>query len=386
MSDDPRQEYFVDGMVEEIITSLSRIRWLFVIARNSSFTYKGRSVDVKQVGCELGVRYVLEGSVRKGGDRVRITGQLIDTTSGIQIWADRFAGDLADVFELQDQVASGVAGAIEPKLRLAEVERASRKTGGFDVYDLYLRALANHYQFTEESVRDVIALLQQALRFAPGYPPAVAMLGRCRIGQRAQGWGPVSEQEIGEVVQLAREAIETAKDDSGTLAEAAFTLSALAGEHSAAASALDRALLFNPNSADAWTYRGWVACYRNDPDTAITAFETATRLSPLDPRAWHIAAGRALAHVIAGQYEQAAEWGERSLSILPRFGPAIRTTIVACVQMGRIAEARALLARMNEIQPGWTVNKFKAYMEKNFPPKVLALYIDGLRKAGLPEG
>src|SRR5712692_8085616 len=186
MGGDPEQEYFADGMVEEIITALSRLRWLFVIARNSSFAYKGRAVDVKQVGRELGVRYVLEGSVRKSANRVRITGQLIDSATGAHIWTDRFDGALDDIFELQDEVASRVVGAIEPKLRQSEIERTARKpTESLDAYDLYLRALAQFHKYTEESMREVIALLTRALAIDPSYAPAAAMIGWCRS---VQGW------------------------------------------------------------------------------------------------------------------------------------------------------------------------------------------------------
>ena len=388
LSGDPEQEYFVDGMVEEIITALSHIRWLFVIARNSSFTYKGRAVDVKQVARELGVRYVLEGSVRKAGSRVRITGQLIDTASSAHIWAEHFDGTLDDIFALQDQVASNVAGTIEPKLRSAEIDRSSRKpAGSLDAYDLYLRAVAQfRNNYTQESLREAIALLQQALSIAPGYAPAAALIGRCRAGQRVQGWGPLSDAEIAEAVRLARQAADMGKSDPEALWLAAWTLSGFAGEHDIAASAIDRALTLNPNAAEAWTARGWIACYQNDPNRAIEAFEHATRLSPLDPSAYHNAAGRALAHMIAGQYEKASEWAERSLGDFPRYGPSIRTKLAACVQLGRIAEARDLLTRMNELQPELTVAKFTAYMAKNFPPDTLAVYAEGLRQAGLPEG
>jgi adenylate cyclase len=191
LTGDPEQEYFADGMVEEIITALSRIHWLFVIARNSAFTYKGKAVNVKQVAQELGVRYVLEGSVRKAGNRVRITGQLIDTTTSAHIWAERFDGALDDIFELQDQVASNVAGAIEPKLRQSEIERASRKTtANLTAYDLYLRALAQSYRFTEEGVAEALVLARQALAIDPAYTPAAVMVGRCRRLQRLQDRKP----------------------------------------------------------------------------------------------------------------------------------------------------------------------------------------------------
>ena len=215
LSGDPEQEYFVDGMVEEIITALSRIRWLFVIARNSTFTYKGQAVDVKRVGRELGVRYVLEGSVRKGGSQVRITGQLIDTATGAHIWADRFDGALDDIFELQDQVASSVVGAIEPKLRQSEMERAARKpTESLDAYDLYLRAVAQTHKFTEESLREAVALAKNARAIDPSYAPAAALIAWCRMLQRGQSLGAVSDAEIVEAVVLARQAIEAGRDDA----------------------------------------------------------------------------------------------------------------------------------------------------------------------------
>ncbi len=205
MSGDPEQDYFVDGIVEEITTAISRLPWLFVIARNSSFTYKGRAVDVKQVARELGVRYVLEGSVRKAGNRVRITGQLIDTATGAHIWADRFDGALDDIFELQDQVASCVVGAIEPRLRHSEIERASRKpTERLDAYDLYLRALAQFHKYTEEGMREATALMNRALVIDAAYAPAAAMIGWCRCFLSAQGWALLSDVEVAEGVRLAR--------------------------------------------------------------------------------------------------------------------------------------------------------------------------------------
>jgi adenylate cyclase len=212
MTGDAEQEYFVDGMVEEITTAIARLPWLFVISRNSAFTYKGRAVDVKQVAQELGARYVLEGSVRKAGNRVRITGQLIDTTTGAHIWADRFDGALDDIFDLQDQVASSVAGAIEPKLRQSEIERASRKpTANLTAYDLYLRALAQSYRYTEEGLAEAVVLARQALVIDPAYAPAAAMVGWCRAKQRTRGWGALSDEDIGEACRLAHQALDAAR-------------------------------------------------------------------------------------------------------------------------------------------------------------------------------
>jgi TolB-like protein len=216
MSGDPEQEYLADGMVEEITTAVSRLPWLFVMARNSSFTYKGQAVDVKQVARDLAVQYVLEGSVRKAGNRVRITGQLIDTITGAHIWADRFDGAPDDIFDLQDEIASNVVGAIEPKLRLSEIGRATRKpTESLDAYDLYLRALGQFQKYTEEGIRSAIVLLKRALVINPSYAPTAAMIGWCRLLQRRQGWGPVSDAQVAEGLSLARQAIEAAKDDPG---------------------------------------------------------------------------------------------------------------------------------------------------------------------------
>jgi TolB-like protein/class 3 adenylate cyclase len=295
LSGDPEQEYFADGMVEDITTAISRLPWLFVIARNSSFTYKGKTVDVKQVGRELGVHYVLEGSVRKAGNRVRITGQLIDTASGAHIWADRIDGTLDDIFELQDQVASSVVGAIEPRLRLSEIQRATRKPPeSLDAYDLYLRAVAQFHKYTEEGMREAVILAKRALAIDPSYAPAAAMIGWCRLLQRLQGWGAVSDVAVAEAVLLARGAIEGGRDDPDVLWMTAYTILFFAGENSTASGAIDRALSLNPNSALAWWARGWVLGLQNQIDPAIEALQQSMRLSPLDPLAFLCTGGLAL--------------------------------------------------------------------------------------------
>jgi adenylate cyclase len=387
MSGDPEQEYFADGMVEEITTAISRLPWLFVIARNSSFTYKGQAVDVKRVGRELGVRYVLEGSVRKASGRVRITAQLIDALSGTHLWADRFDGSLEDVFELQGRVASNVVGTIEPKLQLSEIERTTRKpTKSPDAYDLYLRALAQLYKYTKSSMREVDTLLRRALAIDPSFPPAAALIGWCRIFQRSQGWKPFSDPEIAEIVELARHAIETGKQDPDTLWMAGWAVGFLAGEHATAASAIDRALTLNPNSAHGWMARGLVSAHQYQPNAAIEAFESAMRLSPLDPLGYIFAAGLAFAYLTANQYEEAMVWVDRSLRELPRFIPGIRIKVVLCAHLGRIEEAREWLKRLLELQPTLTIADYVKYAAMFMPPEVLSLQEEAFRKAGLPEG
>jgi adenylate cyclase len=387
MSGDPEQEYFADGMVEEITTAISRLPWLFVIARNSSFTYKGKSIDVKQVGRELGVRYVLEGSVRKSGQRVRITGQLIDAATGNHIWADRFDGALDDTFDLQDRVASSVVGAIEPRLRLSEIERAARKpTECLDAYDLYLRALAQSYRYTEEGIAEAIVLLWQALALDPSYGPAAGLIGWCYLFQRLQGWGTVSDDDIAAGIRLARQALEVAREDPDTMIRAALTLSYGGGETALAEAVLNRALTLNPNAAFGWMVRGFIhAVLRNQPEPAIEALERALRLSPFDPLGFVKATWLAHAHIAARRFDKAIEWADRALHNQPRFIVAVRAKIVALAYLGRLDEARAELSRMLALYPGLTMTALRR-TTASFDPEYAEFALAGLRLAGLPEG
>jgi len=384
LSGDVEQEYFADGMVEEITTAIARLPWLFMIARNSSFIYKGRAVDVKQVARELGVRYVLEGSVRKAGNRVRITGQLIDTATGAHVWAERFDGALDDVFDLQDQVASSVVGAIEPRLRRSEIERAIRKpTESLDAYDLYLRALAEFHKLSLDGYRACIALLRRVLEIDPSYMPAAGLVGWCRIRQR--GLGAVAQDEIGEAVGLARQVIASGKDDPDALWMAGFTVAALAGEPEMGIRAIERALALNPNSAMAWCAEGYAQYFINRPEPAILAFERAIRLSPLDPFGYGFTAGLAFAHFAARRYEAAIGWADRALGEQPRFPPAVRLKVALCGYLGRLEEGHRWLKRMLELDPGLTIASFQSSIEPYLPPDIRTNYIEGLRKAGLPE-
>jgi len=384
MTGDAEQDYFVDGVVEEIITAISRLPWLFVIARNSSFTYKGRAVDVKQVARELGVRYVLEGSVRKGGNKVRITGQLIDAASGAHIWADRFDGALDDIFELQDQVASGVVGAIEPKLRSAEIERAIRKpTENLGAYDLYLRALAQFWKWTPDGWSEAVDLLRRALDIDPSYATAAGLFAWCRVVEQTRRL--VSAQERDEASRFARLAVEKGNEDPDARWMGGWGMLMLAGEHAAGMSAMERSLALNPNSALASCFFGWAQSYRHQSQRAIEALERARRLSPLDPQPWVFYGGLAHAHFAAGRWGEAIEWADRALHAQPRMTAVVGVKAAACSHLGRAEEARAYVSRYLELRPGSTIGNVGGYVRTAVSPEFRAAYTDGLRQAGMPE-
>jgi TolB-like protein/Flp pilus assembly protein TadD len=385
LSGDPEQEYFVDGVVEEIITAISRLPWLFVIARNSSFAYKGKSPDLRQVGRELGVRYVLEGSLRKAGNRVRITGQLIDTATGAHIWADRFDGAIDDIFELQDEIAANVVGAIEPKLRQSEIERAVRKpTESLAAYDLYLRALAHFWKWTPDGWREAIDLSRQALVVDPSNAPAAGLFAWCRVLEGTRG--AVSAQEREEGLRLARLAIEKGNEDPDALWMGGWGILTLAGERAAGLRAIERSLALNPNSALAWCFSGWGQSYDNRSAQAIQALQQAMRLSPRDPQPWVFYGGLATAYFAAGRCEEAIGWADRALQAQPRMTSVIGVKAAACGQLGRVEEGRECVRRLSDLYPGSpTIAGSRQLWGKFVSSEFLATLIDGLRKAGLPE-
>jgi adenylate cyclase len=330
MSGDPEQEYFADGMVEEIITALARIRWLFVIARNSSFTYKGRTVDVKQVGRELGVRYVLEGSVRKAESRVRITGQLIDATTGGHIWVDRFDGSLEGVFDLQDRVTASVVGAIEPRLQQAEIERAGRKpTESLDAYDYFLRGMARLHLHTRDSLLEARGLYQRATELDPNYAAPYGMAAWCILRSRLNAWLADPDRETADAVRLARSALAAGKDDPTALWTSGHCLALLASELETGAAHIERALALNPNSAAAWTASGSVRMFLGEPADAIERFERAMRLSPLDPLVYFTYNGLGWAHLYAGHYDEAASWATKASQELPNWASTWRLAAIS---------------------------------------------------------
>jgi TolB-like protein len=348
MSGDPEQEYFADGMVEEIITALSRIRWLFVIARNSSFTYKAQAVDVKQVGRELGVRYVLEGSVRRAGQRVRITAQLIDAIADAHLWADRFDGSLEEVFDLQDQVAISVAGVIEPALQGAEMSRsAQRPTNDLTAYDLYLRALApiQSGEVGQESYVEALDLLNQAIHRDSRYAPALALAASCRSSLDVAGWIDDAGANRDEALQLTRRALAAARDDPNVLAYGAYVLAYFGEDIIAAIALIDRCLELNPSFAVGWWRSGWLRLWAGQPDLGIEHFEIGLRLSPR-VRMHDPFLGIGVGHFFARRFDEARAMLLRSMQENPNWVPAYRFLASCYAQMGRLGEARETIERL----------------------------------------
>lgn len=384
MSGDPDQEYFADGMVEEIITALSRMRWLFVIARSSSFTYKGRAVDVKQVGRELGVRYLLEGSVRKAGSRVRISGQLVDTETGAHLWADRFDGALEDVFDLQDQVTASVVGAIAPELEQAEIERAKRKpTESLVAYDYYLRGMALIHQWKRETNKEALSLFYQAIELDPNFAPAYGMAARCFNISKASGWMVDPERDAAEAIRLARRAAELGTSDALALCTAGIGLAFVAGELDDGAALIDRALALNPNLAWAWLFSGWVKVWLGEPEVAIEHVRHAMRLSPHDPQVFGMHSAIAFAHFFAGRYAEALSWAQAAMRERPDTILATCITAASAALAGELTEAEKAMVRTLQLDPELRTSNLK-----NLYPirrsEDFAKWEDGLLKAGLP--
>jgi len=387
MSGDPEQEYFADGMAEDITTALSRFKALFVTARNSSFTYKGRAVDVKEVGRELGVRYVLEGSVRKAANRVRITGQLVDTATGAHLWADRFDGGLGDVFDLQDQVTESVVGAIAPAVEKAEIERAKRKpTASLDAYALYLRGLAKLYQFGNRQANDeALHLFNSAIELDPEFASAYGRAAFCYVIAKINGWISDTTNSISEVKRLTQRAVELGKGDATALAASGNALAFVVRELGVGAGLVDRALALNSNLAEAWNFGGWAKIWLGEPEAAIERFGRAMRLSPLDPWLMGMRAGTAYAHFFLGRYEEGASWAAMALQCSPDYLPGLRITAASNAMAGRPEQARKAVARLRELNPTLCLSNFKEMLGPYRRAEDIARYEEGLRQAGLPE-
>ena len=385
MSGDAEQEYFADGITEDIITALSKLRWFFVIARNSSFTYKGKAVEVKRVARELGVRYVLEGSVRKSGSRVRITAQLIDAASGNHIWAERYDSELNDIFDLQDLVTTRVVGAIAPKLEQIEIERATRKpTESLDAYDHYLRGMANLHHLTKDSNDEALRLFYKAIELDAGFASAYGMAAWSFVQRKGNGWMGNRAQEVAEAARLARRAVELGADDATALSQAGYALVFVVHDLDSGPAILDRALALSPNLAGTLISSGWTKAFLGEPDIAIKYVTDAMRLSPLDPMSFRTIGAMAFAHFVAGSYDEASVWAERALQERANYLPAIRDLAAANALARRHTEARAAMAHLRELAPAIRVSTVKEWLPFRRPSD-LARLEEGLRKAGLPE-
>ena len=375
MSGDPEQEYFVDGMAEEIITALSRIRWLFVIARNSSFTYKGQAIDVKRVGRELGVRYVLEGSVRKGGNRVRITGQLIDAETGTHLWADRFDGSLEDVFDLQDEVASSVAGVIEPALQAAETARSTaRSTADLTAYDLYLRANAM-VRASARRIPEALRLLEQAIERDPRYGPALAYAALCCFRLHDDGASDDPEADRQKGIGLARRALEVAGEDPAVLTNAALALAYFGEDIAAMLALVERALTLNPNFARGWFISGVLRKWAGQPDLAIEHCEASMRLSPRASVGSCLAV-IGIAHFLARRFDEAAPTLRLAIQEDSSFPLPYRYLAACYAHLGRLDDARDVVERLRAIPA--VVVRDRGPLRN---PKQRELFLSGLRMA-----
>lgn len=385
LSGDPEQDYFADGVVEDIITALSRIRWLFVIARNSSFAFKGRAVDVKEIGQQLGVRYVLEGSVRKSGNRIRITGQLIDATTSAHLWAERFEGMLDDIFDLQDRIAESVVGAVAPQLERAEIERTKRKpTESLDAYDYYLRGTAKLHSGTREAIEAALPLFYRAVELDPEFASAYGMAAWCHLWRKVNGWMADRPREIAEGLRLARLAVELGRDDAVALTRAGHALGHFTGDLDGGIALIDRAMLLNPNLASAWFLGGFLRALNGEPASALEHFEHAVRLSPLDPEIFRMQVGMALAQFFAGHFDAAVAWAEKAAGNLPSLLVAAAVAAASSALAGRAQEARQAMERLHELDPSMRIAKLKDWLPIH-RPEDLARFAEGLRLAGLPE-
>jgi TolB-like protein/Flp pilus assembly protein TadD len=380
MSGDPDQEYFSDGVTEDIITALSRLRWFFVIARNSSFVYKGRSVDVKEIGYELGVRYVLEGSVRKAGNRIRVSAQLVDTMTGAHHWAQTYDRDITDIFELQDDITQSVAAAIEPKLVAAEAMRSeSRSPADLDAWDLVMRALTHYWRMTTAESDTAIELLREAVQRHPEYGPAHSMLAFALLFSGHVGWTPESE-DYEYATKLAHRAAELDDDDPWAhiaLGYLAFT-ERQTGE---AVREYHRALELNPNFGTAYALLGWALAFDAQSEEAIQNFERAIRMSPHDPLKAFFYSGTGVAHYLAKRYEEAVEWGMKAIHQRPGFTAAYRILCASLAQASMTEETREMTARLREMQPNISIS----WCEKHVPytPRAMPHFLEGMRMAGI---
>jgi adenylate cyclase len=384
MSKDPDQEFFADGVVEAITATLSRIRSFFVIARNSAFLYKGRAIDVQQVGRDLGVRYLLEGSVQKAGNRLRITVQLIDATNGAHVWADRVDGSLEDVFDLQDRITERVAGALQPSIRLAEIERARRKRPqDLGAYDYTMRAMPHVWLLEKDACAKALGLLQKAIEIDPDYPLAHSLAGWCHAQRSVYNFAEDIVAARRDAQHHAEKAVEVGGGDDPLILAVLGAVHTFLGNKGSARLLLERAVALDPNAAWAWSRLAWLENYSDQPERAIELFERALRQSPLDPMNFNNYVGIASAHEIAGRYDEAVAQYRRALQERPQATWLYRHTVASLAGAGRMDEVAAEMARLLAVYPDYTISKFIKAMV--FTPAALERIAANLRKAGLPE-
>jgi TolB-like protein len=390
LSGDTSQDYFADGMVEDITIALGRLPWLFVIGSIAAFTYKNRPIDLRTIGDTLGVRYVLRGSVRKDGDRVRITAELTDAIHSRHIWADRFESEIDSVFELQDRVAMHVSAAIAPALQNQEIERARRvPTENLTAYDLFLQALPGHTDSLEQNLRS-IALLQRAIEIDPTYSVACGLSAWCHAWQKMMGWVPPDDPSLAQAIPLAHRAAELGANDSEAMWMAAQALTLVAGELDTAIVLADKSLALNPNAPNAWWARGVASIYFGGKraDEGLDYHQSAGRLNPVDPWAYYYSMGTAAAHFFAGRYAEAVAAADVPLGREPSFVPALRLKAAAYGLLNMPDDGRLYVERLLAASPNSTVDRMRRHYEGPLRqnPQGLELYLEGLRRSGLLEG
>lgn len=385
LSTDPEQDFFADGIVDDIIVGLSRYRTLFVIARNSTFTYKGRAVDVKQVGRELNARYVLEGTVRKAGNRVRISGQLVDAATAGHLWADRFEGELEDIFDLQDRVATSVVGALMPQIRQAEINRARRKpTESLDAHISHMRGVASFHTWSKEGIETALKHLRRAIELDPNYSAPYGIAVSCHVVRKAAGWMTDPAADIAEVRRLTEKAEQVGHDDSFALSSSGFAIANLVGELDKGLELIDRGLALNPNAALCLAQSGYVRVWLGEPDLAILHLQRAMRNSPVDTLTFSMQNGVAFAHYLAGRDDEALAWAEKALQRNPIVIPAIRIAAASAAMLGRSLDATKYLSLLRQLDPGLRVSNLADRVPLRRSQDLERLG-EGLRRAGLPE-
>ena len=389
MSGDPEQEYFADGIAEDIITALSSFKSLLVSARNSSFTYKGKAIDIKQVGRELGVRYVLEGSVRKGGGKIRITGQLIDATTGAHLWANRFDGNLEDIFDLQDNVTEQVVGAIAPTVQHAEIERSKlKRTGNLDAYDTLLRGLSQLQLATADSTTEALRLFKAAIDLDPEYAPAYGRAAYCYMQRNSNGWITDRKSETADALRLARRAVELENDNAEVLTDAAVAIGNVGRDLDQFFVINARAIELNPNRPLAWMLNGWGHIYAGKHELAIEELHRAIRLNPSDPNRYLVSLGIAAANLLLGRDEEAFTWAERAYGERSNFSGIWRIWAASAAFTGRLSRATEIVQKILIADPGASITKYSRHLSVVLPyqrKQDIDRQIEGLRLAGVPE-